>query len=92
MAMKIEMEDGTIIKGINEITEGAKIFTPAHIVYVVSLVGQILLQDTKGQLLNIIEGIGLSEKQETAIKRMVTNVLHDARHDIMISLELVEIK
>ena len=30
----------------------------------------------KRELLNIVEGIGLPEKQEVAVKRMVTDVLH----------------
>ena len=76
--------------GVTEINEGAKIFTPAHIEYVVALVGNVLLNDTKGKLLNIIEGIGLPDRQETAIKRLVINALYDTRHSIQESLELVE--
>ena len=86
----IDLEKETVIEAVEVIPEEFKIFTKEQSTYVDALTGNILLNDTKGQLLNIVEGIGLPEKQETAIKRMVTNVLHDAHNEISQSLELVK--
>lgn len=78
-------------EGVEEIPEEFKIFTQKHIEYTDALVGNILLNDVKGQILNIIEGIGLSNsKQEIAVKRMITNVLHEGKHHIRECLDLVE--
>lgn len=38
--------------------------------------GNLLFKVTKRKLLNLIEGIGLPDKQEVAVKRMVTDELH----------------
>lgn len=85
------LKNGAVIdiEGVDEIPETAKIFAQEHIDYIDALTGQLLLNGLKGQLLNIIEGIGLPVKQETAVKRMVTNCLHDIHHDISEDLELV---
>ena len=84
------LENGTIVEAVDEIPEACKIFGEDHIEYVAVLAGQILLQDMKGQLLNVVEGIGLPDRQETAIKRMVTNILHESHHEIRECLELVK--
>lgn len=75
--------------GVDEVPDKLKIFTGEHINYVDALNGQIMLNDLKGQLLNIVEGIGLPERQENAIKRQITNSLHDTHRDITDALELV---
>lgn len=80
--------EGTEI-GIDEIPEELKIFNTEQTEYVNALTANILLNDTKGKLLNIVEGIGLPDKQEKAIKRSVTNVLHDTVHDIGECMDLV---
>lgn len=80
-----------IIEGVREIMPEDKIFGQHHIEYVVALAANILLNEVKGQLLNIVEGIGLPDKQETAVKRMVTNVLHETVNDFGECLELVKI-
>ena len=76
---------------VDEIPNEYKTFTNDQIVYVNALVASVLLNDAKGQLLNIVEGIGLADKQEKAIRRLVTNVLHDTVRDIEECLELVEV-
>jgi hypothetical protein len=77
--------------GVTEIPSKSRIFTQDHIDYAVGLASQILLNDLKGQWLNIVEGIGLPDKQEIAIKRLVTGVLYDTRQSYKDSLELVRI-
>lgn len=78
-----------ICEGVEEIPKKYKTFINEQIIYVNALVANILLNDVKGQLLNIVEGIGLPDKQEKAIKRSVTNVLHETVHDIGECMELV---
>lgn len=90
MSKLVDLENEIIVEAVDEIPEGSKIFTQDHINYIDALTGQMLLNDLKGQLLNIVEGIGLPDKQEKAIKRMVTNCLHEIHHDIGESLELVK--
>lgn len=79
------------VTGVDEIPEEYKIFTNAHIEYVNALVANILLNEGKGTFLNIIESIGLPEKQEKAIKRLVTNGLHEMVDHVAECLDLVEI-
>jgi len=86
----VDLDKELVIEAVDIIPEEYKIFRKEQIAYVDALTGQILLNDAKGQLLNVIEGIGLPERQEVAVKRMVTNVLHEAHHDVSKSLELVE--
>jgi hypothetical protein len=75
--------------GVNEIPKEAIIFDKTQVGYVDALMANILLNDVKGQLLNIIEGIGLLDRQETAIKRMVTNCLHETVHHVQECMALV---
>lgn len=86
----VDLENEKVIEAVDVIPEKFKIFSSEQVEYVDALTGQILLNDFKGQLLNIIEGIGLHDKQETAIKRMITKSLHETHHGISKSLELVE--
>ncbi|HBG01801.1 MAG TPA: hypothetical protein DDW87_09545 [Firmicutes bacterium] len=86
----VNLEEEIVVEGVDKIPEHCKIFDQDHIDYVDALTGQILLNDLKGQLLNIVEGAGLQDRQETAIKRMITNTLHEAHHEIAESLELVK--
>ncbi len=87
----IELEDGTFvdIEGTNEVPE---IFTKDQFIYLVALTGHSLLRDLKGELLNIIEGVGLPERQEKAIKRQITNSLHEWHRRFKEDIELVLIK
>jgi len=87
----IELEDGTFvdIEGTNEVPE---IFTKEQFMYLAALTGHSLLRDLKGELLNIIEGIGLPERQEKAIKRQITNSLHEWHRSFKEDIELVLIK
>lgn len=85
----VNLKNERIIEAVEIIPDEYKIFDGDQIRYIDALTGQILLNDAKGQLLNIVEGIGLPDKQEQAIKRMVTNVLHDVHHEISGSMELV---
>ena len=78
------------IEGVDEVTEEYKIFTNEHILYVNSLIANILLNEGKGTFLNIIESIGLPERQEKAIKRLITNELHEIVNHVGECLELVE--
>jgi|CZCB01.1.fsa_nt_gi hypothetical protein len=90
MGMKIvDLEQEVVIQAVGEIPKESKIFRNDHARYVDALTGQILLNDLKGRLLNIAEGIGLPERQEIAIKRMITNALHDAHKEINKSLAIV---
>lgn len=92
MVKQVELEDGTFIEGVDEIPAESKIFDNEQVEYVCALSANILLNDVKGQLLNIVEGIGMPERQERAIKRSVTNVLHETVHHISECMELVEKK
>ncbi len=74
---------------VGDIPAEAKIFDGEHIEYVDGLLGHILLNGVKGELLNIVESIGLPDKQETAIKRMVINILHETRHHAVEELRLL---
>jgi len=76
--------------GVDEIPKEALMFDKLQTGYIDALMANILLNDVKGQLLNVIEGIGLPDKQEIAIKRMVTNVLHETVHHVRECVELVE--
>jgi len=76
--------------GVDEIPKGMIIFDKMQTGYVCALSANILLNDVKGQLLNVVEGIGLPEKQEVAIKRMVTNVLHETVDHVRDCMALVE--
>lgn len=87
----VNLKEQKVIEAADIIPEEYKIFGEGQITYVDALTGQVLLNDTKGQILNVIEGAGLPERQETAIKRMITNALHDAHNEITHSLELVKI-
>lgn len=87
----VDLEKEVVIEAIDIIPENYKIFEDKQIIYMDALIGQILLNDLKGQLLNIVEGAGLPVKQETAMRRMITNALHETHHDISKSLELVKI-
>lgn len=89
MSKVVDLENEVIFEGVDEVPVESKIFDHKQVDYVDALTGQILLNDLKGQLLNIVEGIGLPEKQETAIKRMVNNMLHETHHHITESLELL---
>lgn len=67
--------------GYNPNTAGIAIpmaddFNDEQVEYLFAITGRSILRDLKGELLNIIEGIGLSERQETAVKRLITNALH----------------
>ena len=75
--------------GVDEVPEGMIIFDKMQSGYVCALAANILLNDVKGQLLNIIEGIGMPDRQEKAIKRSVTNVLHETHRHISDSMDLV---
>ena len=88
----VDLKKETIIEAVDIIPGEYKTFNDEQIKYIDALTGQILLNDAKGQLLNIVEGIGLPDKQESAVKRMVTNVLHEMHHEISSSLELVKIE
>ena len=92
MSKIVGLDNEIVYEGVIEIPGTRRIFENEHIEYVDALTGQILLNDLKGQLLNIIEGIGLPEKQERALKRQITNALHEANHDISGSLELVRVE
>lgn len=76
--------------GVDEIPKEALMFDKLQTGYVGALMANILLNDVKGQLLNIVEGIGLPERQETAIKRMVTNTLHETVNHVQECMELVQ--
>ena len=87
----IKLEDGTFIDldGTNEVPE---IFTAEQLKYLSALTRHQVLCDLKGELLNIIEGCGMPDRQETAVKRMVTGSLHDWHHRFKEDIELVLIK
>ena len=76
--------------GVDEIPKEALMFDKLQTGYVCALMANILLNDVKGQLLNVIEGIGLPDKQETAIKRMVTNVLHETSNHVNECMDLLQ--
>jgi hypothetical protein len=86
----VDLKREAVIEAVEIVPKEYKIFKKEQIAYVDALTGQILLNDTKGQILNVIEGIGLPERQETAVKRMITNILHDVHNEISNSLELVK--
>lgn len=44
--------------------------------YLCKIIGDSILQEGKGTLLNIVEGCGLPDKQEQAVKRLVVDWLH----------------
>lgn len=90
MGKFVDLVDGYIVEGVGEIPGEIKIFKNDHVDYVDMLMGEILLNDLKGQLLNILEGIGLPERQEKALKRQMVNVLHETRRQIKEDLELVK--
>jgi len=77
------------MEAVNEVPAEQKIFNQEQSNYVKALARQVLLNDMKGKLLNIIEGIGLPDRQETAIKRMVTNELHEMAHHLGECMDLV---
>ena len=85
----IDLENEVVLEGVDEIPQSVLIFTGDHIDYVDALTGNILFNDFKGRLLNIIEGAGMPERQEVAIKRQITNALHDVHRDINECLEAV---
>lgn len=85
----IDLENEVVLEGVDEIPQSVLIFTGDHIDYVDALTGNILFKDFKGCLLNIIEGAGMPERQEVAIKRQITNALHDVHRDINECLEVV---
>ena len=86
----VDLEREVILKPVDNIPEESKIFGESHIRYVDALAGELLLNDLKGQLLNIVEGIGLPERQETAVKRMVTSALHETHREIGECLAIVK--
>jgi len=79
-----------VFEGADKVPKEAKIFNETHIEYVNVLLGDILLNDVKGQLLNIIESAGISDRQEQAIKRLITNVLHETKHHVVECLSLMK--
>lgn len=85
----IDLENEVVLEGADEIPQSVLIFTGEHIDYVDALTGNILFNDFKGRLLNIIEGAGMPERQEVAIKRQIINALHDVHRDINECLEVV---
>ena len=86
----VDLENEMVLEGVAEIPQSSMIFTGEHIDYVDALTGNIIHNDLKGCLLNIIEGIGMPEKQETAIKRQIINALHDVHRHIYECIELVK--
>jgi len=76
--------------GVDEIPKEMLIFDKSQTGYVSALMANILLNYVKGQLLNIVEGCGIRESQEVAVKRMVTNVLHETVHHVQECMELVQ--
>ena len=84
----LKLEGGAYVD-LNNTAEPPEMFTEEQAKYLVSLTGHSILCDLKGQLLNIVEGIGLPERQETAVKRMVTNALHDWHRGFKDDIELV---
>ena len=63
------------------ISKNGRLVPPENYRYIPKAIGgtrddNSVLTVLKRELLNIIEGIGLPEKQETAVKRMVTDTLH----------------
>jgi len=86
------LEDGAELVGVDEIPEEYGIFGKQHIEYLMALTGDMVLRELKGQLLNIVEGCGMPDKQEVAVKRMVTNALHEWHRDFGENLELVRVK
>lgn len=89
--IELDNDEGTFvdIEGTNEVPE---IFTQEQFDYLSTLTGHTILRDLKGELLNIIEGCGLPEKQERAIKRSVTSALHEWHHSFKEDIELVTVK
>lgn len=57
--------------------------------FLMSRTGQLMLGDMKRELMNIIEGCGMPERQETAVKRIVTDALQGAFHDWKFIAELI---
>ena len=85
----LEQEKVIAVNAVAEVPRENKIFNPRQVRYMDLLAGQVLLNSLKGQLLNIAESIGLPERREVAIKRMITNALHDAHKEINKSLAIV---
>lgn len=76
--------------GVDEIPKEALRFDKIQNGYVCALIANILLNDVKGQLLNIVEGCGLKDSQEVAVKRMITNVLHETVDHVSECMDLVQ--
>ena len=89
MNRMVDLENEIIMEAVSEIPEGSRIFTGDHINYVDTLTGQIMLNDLKGELLNAVECLNLPEKVERAVKRIITNSLHDTHNHITECLEFV---
>lgn len=80
--------DGIYVEDVDEVPEEHKIFNQIHVDYVSALTSH-LLDEYKERLFSIIEGTGLQEKQENAVKEMVIACLYDAQYEIIECLELV---
>lgn len=89
----VEVDDlgNTTIYTSDEIDkkEIPSIFNAEQYMYATALHEYMTLNGLKGEILNVLEGIGLSEKQERAIKRTITNILHQFAWDYRDSLDLV---
>ena len=78
----------TIVEEVDE-RDVPSIFSTEQFLYATELANHIALNDLKGEILNVIEGIGLRESQERAIKRTITNMLHQFTDDYYESLRIV---
>ncbi len=78
----------TVVEGVDE-KDVPSIFNTEQFNYATELVNHMVLNDLKGEILNVTEGIGLRESQERAIKRTITNILHQFTRDYKESLEIV---
>ncbi len=78
----------TIVEEVDE-RDVPSIFSTEQFLYATELANHIALNDLKGEILNVIEGIGLRESQERAIKRTITNMLHQFTDDYYGSLRIV---
>jgi endogenous inhibitor of DNA gyrase (YacG/DUF329 family) len=86
----IELDEygSTVVEGVDE-KDVPSIFNTEQFNYATELANHMVLNDLKGEILNVIEGIGLRESQERAIKRTVTNMLHQFTRDYKEFLEIV---
>ena len=86
----VELEEGSLLEfGTKNVPE---MFSRDQFEYLAAMTGHSVLRELKGELLNIVEGCGMLERQETAVKRMVTSALHDWHYRFKADVELVMIK